>query len=541
MAAPVGSLFSTHSVRIEEIISKNIEFFYPAMDPFFTKMVASNQGVGNAGEYGRDWKIRKTYMGSLTGVIDQGGPSGDFTLYGGANDTTLGQKTHLKGLEESWPDAFESPHASPIPLGIPMRSMLTNLPITLGELQAEVTPAFIGNVVAPKLEGFSKNIALTVAMFFYLSQNNFYRLSYLAGNSGTGWNATLDTNRELMVDTTFSNYAAERFFVGQRVQFFSSDGATLRQTPTLGTNTVFVVTRVNLNKGLVYFRALDNQAINGAGFANNDVIVFAKSKGNAATPYAQSPYFTGIAGLNSWIKTGSGSGLTWGSGDYVDNFLLGAEADGQNAISVVEHPEFASLSFNLAGAPVTEHFLRQVCRRWYMSKGRFGMDIDSFVAPDGVWLAYEAQLIGRQVEQRRGMLSTLKSGQGSDNGAMGDADILFVMDGKTFSGYTSVFAESGTIYGHKIRGGNWKRYTPPDPRGVRAGGNVPSWAPFRFVAPALTGTDSIQMPVYRTNGSGRTVPTEGAQMPGMLRMQVVPDQIPGIKITGAAEDRLYSV
>ena len=42
--------------------------------------------------------------------------------------------------------------------------------------------------------------------YWYVSQNNYYRLTYLAGGSGTGWDKTVDTNTTLMVDTKYSDY-----------------------------------------------------------------------------------------------------------------------------------------------------------------------------------------------------------------------------------------------------------------------------------------------------------------------------------------------
>ena len=54
MAATTGSLFDHHSVRIEEVINKNIEIFLPSLDPVWRDTVVSNQGVGPAEAIGRD-------------------------------------------------------------------------------------------------------------------------------------------------------------------------------------------------------------------------------------------------------------------------------------------------------------------------------------------------------------------------------------------------------------------------------------------------------------------------------------------------------
>jgi hypothetical protein len=59
------------------------------------------------------------------------------------------------------------------------------------------------------------------------------------------------------------------------------------------------------------------------------------------------------------------------------------------------------------------------------------------------------------------------------------------------------------------------------------------------VAPAL-GYSTIKVPITKVGtGSGNSLLTEGAQMPGMLRMQLVPDQPAGMKLTGVTFDKQY--
>ena len=69
-------------------------------------------------------------------------------------------------------------------------------------------------------------------------------------------------------------------------------------------------------------------------------------------------------------------------------------------------------------------------------------------------------------------------------------------------------------------------------------GEAPSHVPFRFVVPALTGGSSVQFP-YLTGGAGGAL-TEAVQMPGMLRMQLIPDQPAGMKLTGVTTDTEYA-
>ena len=551
MASTVGSLFSTESIRIEEIISKQVGIFLPSLDKVWEDSIVTNQGVGPVGDMGRDWEILKVYLGGLTGVIEPGGPGGDFTLYGDPSNSALGSKLFLQGLTRTFPDALNGPNQAPYRLGIPMRSMVTNLMITLGEMQAEATPAFIGEIINPKLKGFAHNIAQNLCNYWWTSQNGNFALSTLA-SSGTVSSGnvasqlamsdgTSTTYKTITLDLTYSNYAINRFMVGMRVQFFNSAGTTQRTVLGSTSNSTFVVVAVDPLTCKVSFKEqnnaiLQNNATIGSdtafvgNLAASDIIVPAGIAGNANTPYAaSSPYFTGIAGVNSWMKFGDTSGST----DTDANCLLGAERAGSGKnINVNVHPEFRSMKVDNGGLPMTEHRLRQILRRWHAAKEPLQRSIDCLVASDGVWLAYEGQKIGRQILDRTNRLSTINK-----EGSAGVMEIEF--DGRSYEGYTSFYVEAQTIYGIKKGGSNWKRYVPPDQKGVKRGEKMDPWIPFRFAAPALTGTGSNGIPIFQV-ANNRTLVTEGIQMPGFLRMQLVPDQPDGIKISNVAEDRIYS-
>ena len=97
MAAVAGSLFNLHEDRIEEVINKNVEIFLPGLDPICRDLISTSQGVGPAYALGRDLKILKVFMGSMAGVLEQGAPRGDLTLYGDST-TTAGNRLYTQNL-----------------------------------------------------------------------------------------------------------------------------------------------------------------------------------------------------------------------------------------------------------------------------------------------------------------------------------------------------------------------------------------------------------------------------------------------------------
>ena len=565
----VASIIDTQSVRIEEIINKSIGVFAPSLSKFWEDHVISNSNLAPSGDIGRDFKVLKTFMGGLAGVIRPGGPSGDFGLYGDSN-ASLGDKLFTQGLSTTFPDPRAGVNPRPYRMGIPLRTSNANIMMTLGELQAEATEALIGEIVAPKLEGFARNIALFLCNSFYTSQNNNYELAALKNGSATltptsnpGWymaalsdpnlTATPTAAQALVVDLTYDNYAVDRFQVGMQcaIGSFSTTTwtpATIRVSATDFTP-IWVVAAVDELTGRVWFKPLNastfqsitgtwhsNNAATTTPIANDMIIVPFGLNGTSSTPWSDStaipttnPYFTGIAGIRSWMKFGDANGSTSNG----NNTILGAEADSANRINVNVHPEFKSMRVSLSNQPLTEHALRKILRRWHMAKGKYGKTIDTLIASDGVWLAYEATRIGREIIDRTNGVSSLAN-QGSKD------TFAFSMDGRTYKGITDSFVEKGVVYGLK-GGSNWKRYVPNDQKGTTKFDKADSWVPFRFVANAL-GMPGNKIPIFQTGNaaSNLTMVTEGAQMPGWLRMQLVPDQPDGILLTNVAEDRTYS-
>lgn len=530
MAAPVGTTLNVRSSEFEEVISKQIVFFMPTLDKVWEDTLDGLGQMASSDELGRDWVIVKHVKEGMAGVFEAGGPRADFPLYGDKTLTELGNKLYFGGVNQSWPDPFDGPNAKAKRWAIPMRSMLGNLAFTLSEIRAEASPAFIGEILVPRFEGFAKNAAMTMCNYFWVNQNDLYALSWLGGTTSGTHYALEDSNRTIKVYLSESNMAIDRFSVGMRLQIYSSDGATQRTVTGSTTESIFIVTGLDEQSCTLFLKEARNLPLDGSkfvsGLASGDRIVFARSKGNSSTPYSASPYFTGIAGLNSWMKFGGGG---------ADDYLLGNERvsthSGFNAeLSVKEWTQHRSMLVDMQGEPLTEHFLRRVVRRWHASKGKYGMSLDTLVASDGVFFAYEQQRIGRQFYDRTGRRADLtKEG--------GPGEYVFELDGHVVTGITSNWVDAKTVYGLK-RKNNWRRYAPPEIKGTTNMSQMKKGIPFRFVGKALTGS-SNQMPIYAT-GSGRSLPTEGVQMPGFLCMQMVPDQPCGLKLTNVAEDRYFS-
>jgi len=554
--ATTGSIFDRQSNRIQEVLNKSMRVFLAGLDPVWRDNVVTSQGVGNSGDLGRDLKITRLFMGSLTGVIESGRSFGDQDLYG-SGTSSLGPSMHTQSATQAYPSPLEGPNSTAYRLAIPMRSLVTNLMITLGEKQADATPALIDQVIAPKLTAFARNMAHTLCNYWYLSQNDSYRLCGMTNTlvrsvaSSTGATGT-STSTYYQIKFNPSNYAVHRFSRGQRVDIVYSTGLRANDstaaTAALAsqnrgtreqlivesvdplTNEVVLVTNVDPNQEFLDSAGavVNATAVTTTYAAQTDFdsgfIVYANATINGSN--VGSNTFVGIAGINSWLKNGAETSSTK---------LLGAESDSSDFIDVAERPEFKSFKYNVNGV-LTEYNLKRYLQRVHSAFEPNGHTIDTLVASEGVWSAYESQKIGQYRIDRTNRVASITS-EGQQEG------FTFSFEGNSYKGYTSRFVEAGTMYGIKLGGKNWKKYVPPNPNGMSKMAQADAYVPFEFVAGAITGTSTNQLPVYVTTstsaGSNANLVTQASQMPGRIRMQLVPDQVNGMKLTGITEDRVY--
>lgn len=524
MAVTSGSLVDIHSDRIEEVLNKTIDYITPSMDPIFTGTILSSEGVGSADDIGRDWKIIRMFQTGVNGVFEQAASRGDFPLYGDQLTSLSNRPMYSQSINQTFPDGLAGANHIPYRLGIGMRAMVGNLVWSLSELTAEAHSAFIGNVLAPKLRGFARNIMQYLCNAFYTNQATYYQLCAISSIS-YGAEATPGP---FTMSFQPDNYAVDRFLIGMLVDIFTSNGATkINDGHNVYVSSVDELTNtVTLSSATFPF---DGDSTSGssssgdAGFVDNGDIIVHANQNSSGTHY-------NFAGLNSWVK--------FGGSTTNEKYLLGDDYDSANPIDVDKYPEHKSMLYSFGGAALTEHVLRQVLRRFHAAKGnKYGYEVDTVIASDGVWLAYEGTRIGREwVDRTNRVAATTSQGLASDRNFGG---FTFTMDGRTYRGMTSTYVEANTVYAIKTGGGNWKRYVPPDAKVNKTFDQLKPGYPLRFVAPALTGGSASHLPVFSV-ASSRTLATEFVQMPCWMRMQLVPTQFCGIKLTNCAEDRIYA-
>ncbi len=552
--ATSGSLFLNQYTRLQQVVSETIGMFMAKLDPVWSDLVKTSQGVGKVNDIGRDLRIIRPYTGGYAGVIEEAYGNQTYqnesVLYGGTTQS-YGNKLFAQSATQIFPDALEGMNQSMFWLAIPMRARVTNLAVSLGESQMEANPNVIGQVLGPKIKAFAKHVAHYVCNSWWADPTKGGPLGSFKGASTIGtaeaglvnWNSTNKSYEGYLADPVAYPGALntiERMAPGMRVDVYE-DGATTTfangpaNTDALRVNAIYDTPYARIKAVIAAVDELSNRieirldssvsyaGTNGNGRSNGGLVagrcywILPANVTKASTGYRLP------ANIHSWAKFGDSNGST----NNANNCLLGADRDDATAINVNVHPEFKSYRKQSVGT-LTEHKLRLYLHRFHVAKGRYGMEIDTLVASDGVWINYEGQKIGQFSIDRTAKTSSIEN-EGSRGG------FKFTFDGKSYEGLTSQYIERGTVWGIKLGGNNFKKYVPPSPKGTTKDG-LEAGLPFEFVLPALTGGSTNKWPVMAVSGSSTHL-TEFSQMPGMLRMQLVPDQPAAFKLEGVDVDQ----
>lgn len=485
-----GSIHSILDDKLPIIVNKMLTVYYGQIDPFF-EGVASSERVSSDG-LGRNFQVRKLFQTSVAGNIVM--DSGPFpTLYGDGVVDAKDGSFYIQGTSAAseYPNPNLGANAVQYEMVVPLRSMRASLDLTIPELRAEALPEWIGEMLRPKIVGFVNHLTRLRAFQFYTTDSD-YAICTFTG-SQTNWTSTTHE-----VTLTPANAAVHRFHRGMRVDLY--DGAS----QITKTGHEIYVKNVDEIDGTIVLVSVktDGTASPGDDF---DTYTNAPTSATTISCFWADSKSQGFAGLNTWIKN-SGSIFS---------------------VNVDQQPVHKSLIKAETGA-LTEQKLRRYVTRFNSAKNQYGMSIDTFVTTPGVYNAYIANKLSLQQYERAGRTFD----QNNEGSAPG---MTFVYDGRTYTFRFSDWCDSGTMYGVKTSGNNYTRYVPPSAPTPGREGSIPQFMEFEFVAPYLTGQGSIRLPYWGAN----RLPTNQIQMPGDSRMEIVPDQLPGIKITGLSEDKIY--
>ena len=504
MAAPTGSIANVLQNTLPVAIDAGLEHIMAECDPAFDAITTSMDVVSS--NWGRDYEIKKAFSVGLAGHVQM--DANQRRIYGEpVGSSGRGAFVHSSALS-SYPNPRYGANPEPQLKTIGLAALTASLMFTKAEADLAALPNQQGRDIIPKkMMGFMENVAQVAAIHYYTA-HSAAGICAVASVATAGAAAT--TGFRIILNITDGNvYRLRR---GMQVDAYPAAlGARRNDTQasaanqTQATRKPLVVDYVNYaGQTATLWMPTAVAAAEIDNIIATDVLFIANSRADNSTGTTMGTDFFAFNGINTFlINTGT---------------VLG--------INVAHYPEFASLVKTGSGT-LTEQYLRKLLSEFQRSMGPFGYKLDTALTTRGVYNGYLANKIGS--ERRDRTSQPLNVG---NEGTAGKWRVTH--DGLDIKFGESDYCTAGHLYITKTASQNWKRYVPPAPAGVSKS-NAPKMKnrEFEFVGPEL-GWNSNKIPFIASDGT----PQDAFSFYGRLRMQMVPDQLPGIKVTDLTEDNL---
>lgn len=532
MATTFGDTFwDRDSIVIRELIGTRVLNVLPECGRFFDDMDVID--IGKSGfEVGRDGLFKKRYWGSIAGTVRGGQNFNHRAIYG---DKTTGLGTSpffLNALQATGPNPMNSPVPKPFGFTGEIYSGESTVPLTIAQLQLEVTPANIMEQVAPVFEGSAKNIAHFISCHFFTDREVKSRLASIGatGSGATQW-AYDNTNKLL------SFYPLEktimRFVPGMEVDLWDTSGAA-RINESAGVRIPMwvqgvshmqnrVVIQIDLGQDLTaapWTTLLDNTT---ESITLGDAITWADQNSGQGL---KAPY-----GWHDWIKGGSAAHGTNSKDRILGTAAITTTTD--DYLDVINRP-FAQSYIKESVGVLTQQDLELYVDEACLALGAYGGDMDTIIMSRGVRHAMW------QLDLARSYQTNNRPAKQDDYGLKGGFAIT-TPSGGTLRGYVSPMIEDGEVLGLKIKN-NWKMVTLPNPQGSGSNSQLsPNEGPARQVPIIFKGkmfgypTDKV--PIFNANAEH----LDGVHFPAMFRYNFIEEgQVAGMRLSGVTTSRSFS-
>lgn len=529
------TLFDVNSESIREELGRRAIQFLPRQAPVFRDMILGSMDAGvefmNA-HLGRDLQMKQRFHNVFSGVI-RGGQTSDFFQLVGDKNTTVGAIGFNPQANQTVPNPLDQMSPKGFGLTTTLYGVDTNLLLSATMMRLDATKANIREHVMPQLRGHGALIAKYVANAFYADPDKQYRLGSLGPSAGDG-NYVIDGTAKTITfeppeETTF------KFQKGMEVDVFKDATTRANEIATVRTLLWVLFTDDWTNTVVIGVKSDDTTFATWGTIGNLAEDSFVVPANAFTTTF-------GHRGPYSWRSWAVGGGVT-----DAENRILRDQAITTTANDVIDiriHEQFKSgffggpLGSSGAFGALTERKFMTILSRTRTAFLRYGYDVDTWLAADGIWESAFDQYQSRERFNRTG--DAPSSVMGGLTGGF-----TFQHGDKVNELFSDLMMDKGVLLGMR-RKKNWALVSPPsEPRSQKAHGQLQSeelspLIPIEFTMPNFTGTDSVVFPVLKT-GDGLAQPTEYLQMPGVMRLQFIPvKQIPMVVVEGVTDNKVYA-
>lgn len=464
----MANIIETIARTIKEDLVPTIMDVLPDIDRTFEKVVRTSFGV-ERDNIGRDWKVKHTYSGGLSGGrgwATVGG--GQVAQSGGDSPATHGFTVYGANAFQSWPGLDEMSAPGILHRAIQLKKGMGGFVIPFDIMRADQLDAALENYVQKLI----KKSAMREA---YSQVHSFWKLDADGRigtfNSGAGPN----TINAAGITLTLTSGRIRSLMKGMQLQLVQQPGV-VGTSPQAAGQPVWVDSVDYLARTFIVKQTL------GAGSDLNlaDNVEYGIYPYNSQTISGGTVTDRGPSGLLDFIKA---SGSLFGVG-------------GSEAIDLAVFPEFRSIVDNSYAGALTGSILNKLLGGL---DDAYDLSLDTILTTQGVLLGLldniedPTNLLMRY--ERNGQPLTAKEGfnkPGSESEIVG-----YVFNGKTYRVQPAKNCPDGNVFVVKMNGSNFVKYVPPKLPGTD--GKSEFEGEIEFIAPVV-GSRNIFLPVFNSSG-----------------------------------------
>lgn len=492
------------ALTLEEKIVPTIFESLWDLDPVYPMIRRSSMKVVRNQGLGKGWQVLKTWATGVAGGAKFLSVAGGNVLSGPLGFNMYDTPQSFQAVDEVTAPAF-------LQTNVTLIEHRGNFYLPHQILRADRLNASIGSVVAQNLKGVSDLLAQQEAAIFYSSSATTGELADIGNSSDNVANKTSPTSDTAVMifdlAGTDASGRVHRFRSGMMVDLYDSTGTTKRNVGYF-----LIIDNVDPLDNKIHVRRVDGGTfqtsttlgggVTYAGAGGDDDIFVIKDSVNQAPK-----------GLESWIADGT----------TVTSFF---------GIDVRNYSQFRSYVPSALNAALTENLLNRHFAKFFESFP--GQKIDTMLTTMGVLIGFMDNLDsynqavasqpGRFRYDRNGMALTVEAGWEA---------FRYRFASRSVEIFTSTYANSGTAYCGKIRGGGLTRYVPPPIPGAKVDSRFGTEV--EFVAP-IGGSGGMQGIFKHAHGTtGAT--TDFVEAPFVRQWNVMPgpQSKNWMKLTGITE------
>lgn len=522
----VNAIYTAVTKVVKELLDPNVEVYERAMSPMFKDIFRDSKGVFQDKYIGRDWKKIVTFRTGTAGGVQYEGIPGNKNMATDPAVNTFQQYSAVStflGLGSTVTKNYDQKI-------IQLKRLMGNMHIPLELEQMARLGASIFDQLTATIEGTAENVALNKINAFFRIVNSGTTIT--DGSAATIAQFTLaattmGTSSTICGPFTLnSGSSMRRLYPGQRVylaQLGSTSFLTNSAAPSGVEWFVDITDEFAGTFKLIQFSGVNTTITANATSTSFDLVFPNATRGSGAAS-------DGLPTALDHIITSSTSSTT-ASTTY--NLDFGRHRFLRSYIVAENGPFTEDMLFKHIGT------YQRARIRWYP---------DTFYAPSGCWINYFASLTtgtsaayrwehnGKPFQPNLGMPNLGTEGEAILFNAFGKVYRLKAEDWLAGLSPASTSGNTGAMYGLYTRDQNFKMITPPRVPGSK--GKEGFDESIQFLASSLLpGASDIWLPtLVNPSASGTAVSyTNFKEAPFWCIYEIVPDVMPGIKLTGLSE------